>query len=69
MKGQTLGIVGRTGSGKTTILKQLLREYPVAGLGHVHIAGVPIDQLERDQLHSWMGYVPQQPILFSRHDS
>ncbi|MEX1030130.1 MAG: ABC transporter transmembrane domain-containing protein [Paenibacillaceae bacterium] len=65
MKGQTLGIVGRTGSGKTTILKQLLREYP-AGTGHVRMAGVPIDQLERDQLHSWMGYVPQQPVLFSR---
>jgi ATP-binding cassette subfamily B multidrug efflux pump len=65
IKGQTLGIVGRTGSGKTTILKQLLREYP-AGSGHVLMAGVPIDQLEREQLQGWMGYVPQQPILFSR---
>ncbi len=65
MKGQTLGVVGRTGSGKTTILKQLLREYP-SGSGQVLMAGVPIDQLERDQLHSWIGYVPQQPILFSR---
>lgn len=65
MKGQTLGIVGRTGSGKTTILKQLLREYP-SGSGQVLMANVPIDLLEREQLHSWMGYVPQQPILFSR---
>ena len=65
MKGQTLGIVGRTGSGKTTILKQLLREYPT-GAGRVLMAGVPIDQIESEQLHSYMGYVPQQPILFSR---
>jgi ATP-binding cassette subfamily B multidrug efflux pump len=65
LKGQTLGIVGRTGSGKTTILKQLLREYPM-GTGHVRISDVSIDQLDRDQLHSWIGYVPQQPILFSR---
>ncbi|MEX2414935.1 MAG: ABC transporter transmembrane domain-containing protein [Paenibacillaceae bacterium] len=65
MKGQTLGIVGRTGSGKTTILKQLLREYPT-GSGHVRMAGVPIDQLDREQLQGWLGYVPQQPILFSR---
>lgn len=65
VKGQTLGIVGRTGSGKTTILKQLLREYP-SGSGQVLIGGVPIDQLEREQLQGWMGYVPQQPILFSR---
>jgi len=65
MKGQTLGIVGRTGSGKTTILKQLLREYP-SGLGHVRMAGISIDQLEREQLQGWIGYVPQQPILFSR---
>lgn len=65
VKGQTLGIVGRTGSGKTTILKQLLREYP-SGSGQVLMGGVPIDQLEREQLQGWMGYVPQQPILFSR---
>ncbi|MGI2296457.1 ABC transporter ATP-binding protein [Paenibacillus sp. GXUN7292] len=64
-KGQTLGIVGRTGSGKTTVLRQLLREYPL-GEGEITIGGVPIEQLKLDQVLGWIGYVPQQPILFSR---
>lgn len=64
-QGQTLGIVGRTGSGKTTLLKQLLREYPV-GKGNITISGAPIGSLKIDHLLGWIGYVPQQPILFSR---
>ncbi|MNI04335.1 putative multidrug resistance ABC transporter ATP-binding/permease protein YheI [compost metagenome] len=64
-RGQTLGIVGRTGSGKTTLLKQLLREYPL-GQGSASISGVPLEQLSKEQIQSWIGYVPQQPILFSR---
>ncbi|MEK4475166.1 ABC transporter transmembrane domain-containing protein [Paenibacillus sp. FSL R7-0048] len=64
-QGQTLGVVGRTGSGKSTLLKQLLREYPT-GYGEILISGVPIQQISLDQLHSWMGYVPQEQILFSK---
>ena len=64
-RGQTLGIVGRTGSGKTTLLKQLLREYP-PGQGSVMIGDVPIDEVELERLRGWIGYVPQQPILFSK---
>ncbi|GIO12010.1 multidrug ABC transporter permease/ATP-binding protein [Cohnella xylanilytica] len=64
-RGQTLGIVGRTGSGKTTILKQLLREYPL-GSGEIAVSGVSIRDVEIDRLLGWIGYVPQQPILFSR---
>lgn len=64
-QGQTLGVVGRTGSGKSTLLKQLLREYPT-GEGQIQISGVPIEQISLDQLHSWMGYVPQEQILFSK---
>jgi ATP-binding cassette subfamily B multidrug efflux pump len=64
-RGQTLGIVGRTGSGKTTLLKQLLREYPL-GSGEIAVSGVPLEEVEIDRLLSWIGYVPQQPILFSR---
>ncbi|HZG58574.1 ABC transporter ATP-binding protein [Paenibacillus sp.] len=63
--GRTLGIVGRTGSGKTTLVKQLLREYPV-GEGEITIGGVPIDKLAYDDLKRWIGYVPQSPFLFSR---
>lgn len=64
-KGQTLGVVGRTGSGKSTLLKQFLHEYPT-GEGDIKISGVPIDSIALDQLHSWMGYVPQEQILFSK---
>lgn len=64
-QGQTLGIVGRTGSGKTTLLKQLLREYPL-GRGDISISGTPLSSLKKDDLLGWIGYVPQQPILFSK---
>ena len=64
-KGQTLGVVGRTGSGKSTLLKQLLHEYPT-GDGDLLISGISIEQIAKDQLHSWIGYVPQEQILFSK---
>lgn len=64
-QGGTLGIVGRTGSGKTTLLKQLLREYPL-GSGDIRISGVPLERLPIGGVLGWIGYVPQQPILFSK---
>lgn len=64
-QGQTLGIVGRTGSGKTTLLKQLLREYPL-GSGDIRVSGVPLGSLRIDDWLGWLGYVPQQPVLFSK---
>jgi len=63
--GRTLGIVGRTGSGKTTLVRQLLREYP-SPRGSILISGRPIETLAFDDLKRWIGYVPQQPFLFSR---
>lgn len=64
-QGQTLGIVGKTGSGKTTLIKQLLREYPT-GEGLISLAGVPIEDQTKDQVRNWIGYVPQDHVLFSR---
>ncbi|RJX37375.1 ATP-binding cassette domain-containing protein [Paenibacillus pinisoli] len=64
-QGGTLGIVGRTGSGKTTLLKQLLREYPL-GKGQIRVSGEPLGNVKIDQMLGWIGYVPQQPILFSK---
>jgi ATP-binding cassette, subfamily B, multidrug efflux pump len=64
-RGQTLGVVGKTGSGKTTLLKQLLREYPI-GSGSITISGVAIGKIEMNTLKGWIGYVPQEQILFSR---
>ncbi|GFN32850.1 multidrug ABC transporter permease/ATP-binding protein [Paenibacillus curdlanolyticus] len=64
-RGETLGIVGRTGSGKTTLLRQLLREYPL-GEGSITVSNIPLERIAVDEVLSWVGYVPQQPILFSR---
>lgn len=64
-RGQTLGIVGKTGAGKTTFVKQLLKEYPMAE-GQFTIGDVDIAQLTKDQLLEWIGYVPQDHVLFSR---
>ncbi|ANU11650.1 ABC transporter-like protein [Planococcus antarcticus DSM 14505] len=63
--GQTLGIVGKTGSGKTTFVKQLMREYPT-GQGSILMNGIELKKLSKDQLRSWIGYVPQDHVLFSR---
>jgi ATP-binding cassette subfamily B multidrug efflux pump len=63
--GDTLGIVGKTGSGKTTFVKQLLREYP-AGEGEIVFSGVPLQSMTKDQVRDWIGYVPQDHVLFSR---
>ncbi|NBI27668.1 ABC transporter ATP-binding protein [Chengkuizengella marina] len=64
-RGETLGIVGKTGSGKTTLLKQLLREYPL-GEGRIKISGTAIDDIALHDLGKWIGYVPQEQILFSK---
>ncbi|QPA32571.1 ABC transporter ATP-binding protein [Thermaerobacillus caldiproteolyticus] len=64
-RGQTLGIVGRTGSGKTTLVKQLLREYPL-GEGNIMISDVPIERIPIEDIQGWIGYVPQDHVLFSK---
>lgn len=64
-RGETIGIVGKTGSGKTTIVKQLLRQYP-AGSGEILISGVPIEKIPLETLQRFIGYVPQDHVLFSR---
>lgn len=64
-KGQTLGIVGKTGSGKTTFIRQLLREYPL-GNGQIAINDTDLAKMTKEQILDWIGYVPQDHILFSR---
>ncbi|MGT2756903.1 ABC transporter ATP-binding protein [Streptococcus ovuberis] len=64
-KGQTLGIVGKTGSGKTTLVRQLLRQYPI-GDGQFSLNGNPISNFKRSSIEEKLGYVPQEHILFSK---
>lgn len=65
LKGQTLGIVGKTGSGKTTLVRQFLRQYPV-GSGGFEINGRAVTAFSRQSLERLIGYVPQEHLLFSR---
>ena len=65
-KGQTLGIVGKTGSGKTTLISQLLRQYPLDSGQVVVINNQPIDDYAIEEIEQLIGYVPQDHILFSR---
>lgn len=63
----TVGILGGTGSGKTTLMHLLNRLYDLqAGNGQITIGGVPIQNIRRDWLRSHIGMVLQEPFLFSR---
>lgn len=62
--GQRLAIIGRTGSGKTTIADLLVRLYDVTE-GRILIDGKDIRSLDLDNLRSRIGYVPQDVFLFS----
>ncbi|WP_281886432.1 ABC transporter ATP-binding protein [Paenibacillus sp. YYML68] len=62
--GRTLGIVGRTGSGKTTLAKLLLRIYDPPE-GTVLLGGTDIRELSLESLRTQVGYVPQEGFLFS----
>jgi len=64
-QGETIGIVGKTGSGKTTLLRQFLRDYPLEE-GKIFVNGYPLDALNEAEILSWIGYVPQAHILFSK---
>ena len=63
-RGQTLGIVGKTGSGKTTIFKLLLREYD-RYKGQIMYGNYDIRDYSLDALLQHIGYVPQDQFLFS----
>ena len=62
--GETVAIIGKTGSGKSTILELIGRLYDI-GSGTLSIDGTPIDQLNLDDLRKAIGYVPQDSFLFS----
>jgi len=63
-EGQTVAVVGETGSGKTTLARLLLRFYdPTAG--HISIGGVDIQDVSRSELRRSIGVVPQDTVLFN----
>ena len=62
--GEKLAIVGRTGSGKTTLAQLLLRMYDVSA-GRIELDGVDIRKLDLKTLREQISYVPQDVFLFS----
>lgn len=63
-KGQTLGIIGATGSGKTTLVHLLMRFYDV-NKGAIRIGGKDIRTIPEKDLHTLFGIVMQNDFLFS----
>ena len=62
--GSVVGIMGGTGSGKSTLMGLLDRLYELED-GSITIGGVPISQIDRETLHRRVGYVLQDTYLFS----
>ncbi len=62
--GQKMAIIGKTGSGKTTIAELLVRKYDVSQ-GHIRIDGHDIKDYQVQSLRNQIGYVPQDVFLFS----
>ncbi len=62
--GETIAILGKTGSGKSTVLDLITRLYDVDS-GEIRIDGVPIKKLNLKSLRSAIGAVPQDAFLFS----
>ena len=63
-EGQTLGLVGRTGSGKTTIFDLLVRRFDIQS-GEILYDGHPIDTIDQEVLNEHVGYISQNNLLFS----
>ena len=62
--GQTLGLVGPTGAGKSTLVKLLLRQWPAAQ-GHIRWGGTALPDFTLAALRAGIAWVPQEPFLFS----
>jgi ATP-binding cassette subfamily B multidrug efflux pump len=62
--GETVAVLGSTGSGKTTLLNLVLRLIDATG-GSVNVNGVDVRRLDPAVLTRTVGFVPQQPYLFS----
>ena len=64
-KGQTIGIVGPTGAGKSTLIRQLLREFNVT-CGNILIDDINLKEYKIEDVRNLVGYVPQAHTIFKR---
>lgn len=64
--GERVGLVGRSGPGKTTVIKLVQRLYDLSG-GRILIDGQDIAKATQQSLRSQIAVVQQEPILFHQH--
>lgn len=64
-EGRRYGIVGKSGAGKTSLIKLLLRLYEPT-FGQIRIGGIGIETMSKEQLRSLIAYVPQNPHFPNR---
>jgi ATP-binding cassette subfamily B protein len=63
-KGQSMGIIGKTGSGKSTLFQLMTRNFdPIQG--EIQFEGIPLPKLNLKQIRSSISWVPQEVFLFS----
>lgn len=62
--GEVTAIIGRTGCGKSSVLKLVPRLYD-AMFGHIYVDGMDVKKYKLEDLRSLIGYVPQKNVLFS----
>jgi len=63
-KGETVAIIGSTGSGKSTLVNLIPRFYDVTS-GEILVDGVNVKDYSQEELHNKLGYVPQKAVMFS----
>ena len=63
-KGETVAIIGSTGSGKSTLVNLIPRFYDVTN-GTIYVDGIDVRDYEISSLHDRLGYVPQKAIMFN----
>lgn len=63
-EGETIGIIGGTGSGKSTLVNLLPRFYDITK-GDIRLNGIALNEHPIKQLRNIFGFVPQKPVLFS----
>lgn len=63
--GQKLLVVGQIGSGKSTLLR-LLMKYAEPHRGEIFINNIPYSKIQPSEIRRFIGYIPQNPILFNR---